>query len=550
MPRSRRATLIVSLTPLILAILMTAAWAVDHSRLNGKVTRNVEVAGLDIGELDRSDAEAKLATLADTFPSTPVTIVAGDIRLEGTAEEFGIYVDVDATLNEAMGEGQEGFSPVEVVRWMGSLTDRRPVAMKVAVDDQKLEEAILRLEGPQRTDPVEPSVSLGPAGATFVAGSVGQKTDVASVEAAIPTELSGIGNPITIQAERLTTKPKLSDAPFAAFKKRVDSLLAEAVELKAGGDTETLTRDQLIGLLSIKDAKTKPTLVVDQKKVGELIAALFPMDSNVTGVRFDMQGGALVPVPGKDATVCCAAKATEVAATALGKGSHSIELPMRTMTAAEGVEWAKGLGVKEPISTFTTNHPCCAARVTNIHRISDLTRGTLIPPGGTYSVNDAVGPRTAEKGFVSAGVIEDGEFKDDFGGGVSQFATTFFNAAFFAGLDIPDYKAHSVYISRYPFGREATLAYPHVDLVIHNNTPYGIVMWPTYTDSSVTMTLYSSRYASAQVVSGPTATQTSDKAPRGCGTVTTVRETTIIPTGAKSRDTFRAYYTCEPPEHN
>jgi vancomycin resistance protein YoaR len=176
-------------------------------------------------------------------------------------------------------------------------------------------------------------------------------------------------------------------------------------------------------------------------------------------------------------------------------------------------------------------------------------RGALIAPGSTFSVNDYVGQRTAAKGFVSAGVIEDGEFKEDFGGGVSQFATTLFNAAFFGGYEIPDYKAHSVYISRYPFGREATLAYPNVDLKIHNDSPFGVVIWPTYTDSSVTVTLYSSRWAVGEVVSGPTAAERSPQVPEGCGRVKTVRKVTKIASGEPSRDSFYAYYTCDPPEH-
>ena len=48
----------------------------------------------------------------------------------------------------------------------------------------------------------------------------------------------------------------------------------------------------------------------------------------------------------------------------------------------------------------------------------------------------------------------------EIGGGVSQFATTMFNAAFFAGLDIDEYQAHSEYFDRYPCGREATMGYP------------------------------------------------------------------------------------------
>ena len=76
-----------------------------------------------------------------------------------------------------------------------------------------------------------------------------------------------------------------------------------------------------------------------------------------------------------------------------------------------------------------------------------------------------MGERTLAKGFVEAPVI-DAEYKfgKDVGGGVSQFSTTLFNAAFFAGLDITTYGMHGIYISRYPYGREATLDYPSLDL--------------------------------------------------------------------------------------
>ena len=49
--------------------------------------------------------------------------------------------------------------------------------------------------------------------------------------------------------------------------------------------------------------------------------------------------------------------------------------------------------------------------------------------------------------------IEDGEFVEDVGGGVTQFATTLFNAAGSPGLEFGEYQSHSLYISRYPKGR-------------------------------------------------------------------------------------------------
>ena len=101
----------------------------------------------------------------------------------------------------------------------------------------------------------------------------------------------------------------------------------------------------------------------------------------------------------------------------------------------------------------------------------------MIPPGGQFSVNGHVGRRTTENGFVAAGAIRNGEHVSEVGGGVSQFATTLFNAAYFAGLDITTYQAHSEYFDRYLRSREATMGFPDPDLVIENTTPYGVMIW-------------------------------------------------------------------------
>jgi vancomycin resistance protein YoaR len=136
-------------------------------------------------------------------------------------------------------------------------------------------------------------------------------------------------------------------------------------------------------------------------------------------------------------------------------------------------------------------------------------------------VNEFVGERTVAKGFVNAPVIYRGEYSEDVGGGVSQFATTLFNAAFYAGLEFDEYQSHSIYISRYPYGIEATLSYPHPDLKIVNPSPYGVMIWPTYTGSSITVTLYSTHWADVRV-----GAQT--QAPQGnCTRVTTQRARTF-----------------------
>ncbi len=148
------------------------------------------------------------------------------------------------------------------------------------------------------------------------------------------------------------------------------------------------------------------------------------------------------------------------------------------------------LGISQPVGSFTTKFVPGQSRVTNITRIAEIVDGTILKPGERFSVNEFVGPRTIEKGFVSAGVIYNGKYTDDIGGGVSQFGTTLFNAAYFSGLPLTKHKPHSYYISRYPEGREATLHHPEVDLIFKNNYASHLKIKAWVEKNSITVTLF------------------------------------------------------------
>jgi vancomycin resistance protein YoaR len=254
--------------------------------------------------------------------------------------------------------------------------------------------------------------------------------------------------------------------------------------------------------------------------------------------RFTVEGGSVQLIPGRSGTRCCAPDAVALVETALFDDADTPPptLPLTARLPDLTVEEAEKLGVNAPIASFTTRFPAGQPRVKNIHRIADLLRGTLIQPGRTFSVNDTVGRRTADKGFVSAGVIEEGRFTESIGGGISQFATTLFNAAFEAGLDFGAYQSHSIYISRYPYGREATLSFPAPDLQIKNTSPHGVLIWPTYNETSITVTLYSTKFADVRQTG-------QSEAPRGnCKRVTTERTRTYLADGRTVVDTVGATY--------
>ena len=145
----------------------------------------------------------------------------------------------------------------------------------------------------------------------------------------------------------------------------------------------------------------------------------------------------------------------------------------------------------ELVSSFTTRYTAGEPRVLNIQRAAALLDGTVLPPGETFSMNEALGERTVGRGFVPAPMISGGRVVDSVGGGISQVATTLYNAAFFGGLELIRHTAHSFYIDRYPMGREATISWGGPELVFRNDWPAPVRMRLLTTSTSVTARFYS-----------------------------------------------------------
>jgi vancomycin resistance protein YoaR len=79
---------------------------------------------------------------------------------------------------------------------------------------------------------------------------------------------------------------------------------------------------------------------------------------------------------------------------------------------------------------------------------------------------------------------------DSLGGGISQFATTLFNALFHGGYAIVERQPHTYWFPRYPMGHEATLSFPKPDLVFKNDTHSGLLIDTVYTPTRITVRLF------------------------------------------------------------
>ena len=550
--RRRRWPLVLVLVPLVLFLLAVVAWAVDTS--SGGVPRNVEVAGLDVSGLSESALQARLADLADELASTPVEVVTEAGTYRTTARELGLRIDEDRTARNALEVDDDTFVAARPIAWMRSFFEERRADVAFRVNGEQVERGTVAIEGEDRVLPTEPGLELVDGTFTVVPGVPGEGIDPAELAARLPAAAGrvDVGEPIRVEIERTDIPPLVSDDVAQEAASSAEAMVTGPLEIRtpAGDRTvEPALIRQWIDLASNPDGTA--AVVLDPEAVtGALSAAFRDIEGAPVDARISLEGGLPVVVPDQPGLVCCADDAPDRILDALRAGESTVALELVEGQAAFTAADAEAYQITGPVGGsnawrdgapttagpgFTTYHAPTGARIINIHRIADLVRGAVIPPGGSFSVNGHVGRRTAENGFVAAGAISNGEHVDEIGGGISQFATTLFNAAYFAGLDIPEYQAHSEYFDRYPLGREATMGFPAPDLVIANNTPYGILIWTSYTQSSLTVTLYSTQYATAEQ------TGISESMSGRCRVVVTTR-TRTFPDGHTEDDTFRARY--------
>lgn len=213
-------------------------------------------------------------------------------------------------------------------------------------------------------------------------------------------------------------------------------------------------------------------------------------------VQFSNQDGEIVVATNATGTVPQVSGAIENLNNTFFSTNERSSAPLIEISAVEvpdtmSFEEACDYGLVVKISSFTTQYASGAeARNNNIHVAADALDDSICKAGETWSFLALSGETTPDKGYQDAGAIIGGEYSDAIGGGICQVATTVFNAVYDAGYPIERRYNHSLYIASYPEGRDAAIAYPDMDLIWRNDTESDVLLVMSYTNSSVTATLY------------------------------------------------------------
>lgn len=128
-------------------------------------------------------------------------------------------------------------------------------------------------------------------------------------------------------------------------------------------------------------------------------------------------------------------------------------------------------GISSRLSSFTTWF-----NTTNVNRSKNIRLAVkeleliLLSPGEIFSFNEIVGPRTKERGYDEADIIQNYSVVPGIGGGICQVSTTLYNAVLLADLEVIERYPHSMIINYVQPGLDATVVYGSRDFRFKNNT--------------------------------------------------------------------------------
>ncbi|MEI9952622.1 MAG: VanW family protein [Pseudomonadota bacterium] len=476
--------------------LLLIAWFVLGTRDAERALPGVHVEGQDVSRLTRAEIVAHVQSWATQRATQKIALSVAGTALVLEPQSVGFRVDAPASAARALAVGRSGGFFARGFAFYLRMVRAESVSVELYLDPKQLNDLEDEWQARAIKDPpFSGGISVAGTNVTPLYPRAGSGLDRVRIRGQLNAALRSGRDPGPLALHSETPRVERAE---------VDRVVEQARRVLSG--EVTLSTPDAAQKLSVSPAQLGSLLRVSVDGTGsKLELECTPEATHLLlephraeferlpeSARFVIDAQDHVHVePGRSGVLLDDRAVANALCVTAQSSTKNGDLPLSPgAEPALSTAAAEHAGIVGLVGTYTTRHACCQPRVQNIHHIADLLDGTLVRPGDTFSVNQLVGPRTIKNGFLPAPSIEDGDMVDTVGGGVSQFATTLFNALFYGGYDILERQPHSYWFTRYPMGYDATLSYPHPDIVFKNDTSACALIKTAYTETSITVKVY------------------------------------------------------------
>ena len=275
-----------------------------------------------------------------------------------------------------------------------------------------------------------------------------------------------------------------------------DLAVASPITLKIGTRSIEISPEVIGTALNFVPNKEKLESKFDETVIVNEISRLIPnIQTTASDAKFDFPGDKVVIVPAQEGIKFKPGQLDAALSPAFRqKDNRVVNLDSAVVKPLITTESLDALGIKEQLSTFRQDFDYLPYREINVGQAARYMDGKILKPGEIFSMNETIKERTTKNGYVKGIYIgEGGRFDFGLGGGVSIITSATWTAAFYAGLERIEQRAHSVHIARYAPGLEATVSWPKLDLKFRNNTQNNILIKAIPARDGITIAMYGTK---------------------------------------------------------
>lgn len=432
-----------------LVINVLALYAIGFFVAGDKLPSGTSIAGVDVGGMTHDQAVSAVQDELAPRIEQPLTVLAARHTYSIDPQQAGLAFDIDASITAAM--HGSSWDPRHMLHVLMGGQNVQPA---LVVDQAELDATLRRIAGDVSLPARNAAVSFATGDPQVRFGHTGQQLDwrraQARLIAAVRTGTSRVVMPVT------AVQPDVTDDEADTFASTVGTRAVKGdVALRVAGSTITLHPSVFAPSLTTRVTDSDLRLAVNSQRLyARSRAALASIPHAPVNATIQLRDNRPVVVHGRRGTAVSAQNWADAVLTAVSRDSRRDSVSTSSARPAVTTADVRKLAVRTRIASSSVSSTVSNA---DLARAAGQVNGTLLKPGDTLSFLDTVDARRS----VPA---------------ASAVAGATYNAAFRAGLTVLQRTPPTYDTNAYPTGLGARVTPPAQDLVLRNDSPYGVYL--------------------------------------------------------------------------
>jgi vancomycin resistance protein YoaR len=461
-PRLRFARMLPSVIIALVSVLLAAAIAllIFRAIYSDRIYPAVVVGDVRVGGLTTSEAQAELTARAADLEQGTIAFTYNGMTWTPALADLGATVDVEESIDVAGRLGRGGDASSRLAFTGAILRSDQVVPLRTQVDMAILNAWFDRVDRQIDNPAVNAQIVVEGSSVSISPDATGIVIDRQAATTQILSTLTTL-EPMRAELPVMVDLPEITVSDLEQVKSDVQTAIAKPVRIGFENQTWRIESVTLSSYLIVETVLEggKPTakLSIDTERLARDLRTQFvpevnrePVDARIA---WNDERGRIVALEPSETGVTLKATAFAEAVAASYLGDHgTVKIPVVITRPDIDDDNLDALGITELLGSGDSNFAYgVPGRDENVRLAAEYMNGTLVPPGGEFSYNGAIGEITAERGFQDALVVQGEGVGRDVGGGVCQVSTTIFRAALYAGMPITEWYQHTFRLPNYEY---------------------------------------------------------------------------------------------------